>query len=98
MANKMIEMSEILRDNMTKDELIPAASLVVTLGVILAGGYLMSYLVKIEEENVQKTLGAKGLKVRCFIKFANVIFFILSNKILVCIRIQQSTWIRIRIH
>jgi DnaJ family protein C protein 16 len=64
MANKMIEMSEILRDNMTKDELIPAASLVVTLGVILAGGYLMSYLVKIEEENVQKTLGAKGLKVR----------------------------------
>jgi DnaJ family protein C protein 16 len=72
MANKMIEMSEILRDNMTKDELIPAASLVVTLGVILAGGYLMSYLVKIEEENVQKTLGAKGLKVRCFIKFVNV--------------------------
>ncbi len=65
-------MSEILRDNMTKDELIPAASLVVTLGVILAGGYLMSYLVKIEEENVQKTLGAKGLKVRCFIKLVNV--------------------------
>ena len=71
MANKMIEMSEILRDNMTKDELIPAASLVVTLGVILAGGYLMSYLVKIEEENVQKTLGAKGLKVRCFKMFVN---------------------------
>jgi len=62
-ANKMIEISEILRDNITKDELIPAASLVVTVGVILAGGYLMSYLVKLEEENVQKTLGAKGLKV-----------------------------------
>jgi len=62
-ANKMIEISEILRDNITKDELIPAASLVLTVGVILAGGYVMSYLVKIEEENVQKTLGAKGLKV-----------------------------------
>ena len=59
----MIEISEILRDNITKDELIPAASLVLTVGVIVAGGYVMSYLVKIEEENVQKTLGAKGLKV-----------------------------------
>lgn len=62
-ANKMIEISEILRDNITKDELIPAASLVMTVGIIIAGGYVMSYLVKIEEENVQKTLGAKGLKV-----------------------------------
>jgi len=62
-ANKMIEMSEILRENITKDELIPAASLVLTVGVIVAGGYLMSYLVKIEEESIQKTLGAKGLKV-----------------------------------
>ena len=59
----MIELSEILRDNITKDELSPAASLVVTVGVIVAGGYVMSYLVRIEEENVQKQLGAKGLKV-----------------------------------
>lgn len=62
-ASKMIEFSEILRDNITKDELIPAASLVLTVGVIIAGGYVMSYLVKIEEENVQKQLGARGLKV-----------------------------------
>ena len=34
-----------------------------TVGIIIAGGYVMSYLVKIEEENVQKQLGAKGLKV-----------------------------------
>lgn len=62
-ASKMIEMSEVLRDNITKDELIPAASLVLTVAVIIAGGYVMSYLVKIEEENVQKQLGARGLKV-----------------------------------
>jgi len=62
-ANKMIEFSEVLRDNITKDELIPAASLVLTVAVIIAGGYVMSYLVKIEEENVQKQLGARGLKV-----------------------------------
>ena len=49
-----------------QDELIPAASLVLTVGVIVAGGYLMSYLVKIEEESIQKTLGAKGLKVKVF--------------------------------
>ena len=29
-----------------------------TVGIIIAGGYAMSYLFKIEEENVQKTLGA----------------------------------------
>ena len=34
-----------------------------TVAVIIAGGYVMSYLVKIEEENVQKQLGARGLKV-----------------------------------
>ena len=62
-ANRMIELSEVLRDNITKDELIPAASLVLTVAVIIAGGYVMSYLVKIEEENVQKQLGARGLKV-----------------------------------
>jgi len=62
-ASRMIELSEVLRDNITKDELIPAASLVLTVAVIIAGGYVMSYLVKIEEENVQKQLGARGLKV-----------------------------------
>merc|ERR1711963_456099 len=46
-ANRMIELSEVLRDNITKDELIPAASLVLTVAVIIAGGYVMSYLVKI---------------------------------------------------
>ena len=63
MANRMIEISEILRDNITLDELLPAVSLVATVGVIIAGGYLMSYLVKLEEEKVQKQLGDKGLKV-----------------------------------
>ena len=63
LANRMIEISEILRDNVTMDELLPAASLVATVGVIIAGGYLMSYLVKLEEEKVQKQLGDKGLKV-----------------------------------
>jgi hypothetical protein len=59
----MIEMVELIRENITKDEILPAVSLVVTVGFIMIGGYVMSYLVKMEEESVQRQLGAKGLKV-----------------------------------
>ena len=59
-ANRMIEMVETLRESVTKDELLPAVSLVVTVVFIIAGGYVMNYLVKMEEESVQRTLGAKG--------------------------------------
>ena len=62
-ANRMLEVIEILRESVTKDELLPALSLVVTVGFILIGGYVMNYLVKMEEESVRKQLGAKGMKV-----------------------------------
>jgi len=62
----MIEMVELVRENITKDEILPAVSLVVTVGFIMIGGYVMSYLVKMEEESVQRQLGAKGLKVLHF--------------------------------
>lgn len=61
-ANRMIEMVEAMRDTITKDELLPAVSLVVTVGFIIIGGYVMSYLVKMEEESVQRQLGAKGTR------------------------------------
>ena len=59
-ANKIIELSEVRRDNLTKDELIPAARLVLTVTVIIAGGYVVSYLVKSKGVNVQKQLGLQG--------------------------------------
>ena len=34
-------------------------SLVVTIGFVIIGGYVMHYLVKMEEESVRKQLGAK---------------------------------------
>ena len=34
-------------------------SLVVTVGFVIIGGYVMHYLVKMEEESVRKQLGAK---------------------------------------
>ena len=62
-VNKIFEAMEALRENVTKDELLPAVSLVVTVGFVIIGGYVMNYLVKMEEESVRKQLGAKGLKV-----------------------------------
>jgi len=62
-VNRMFEALELIRENVTKDELLPALSLVVTVGFVIAGGYVMNYLVKMEEESVRKQLGAKGLKV-----------------------------------
>ena len=62
-ADKMIELVEFLRESVTKDELLAAVSLVATVCAVGAGGYVMHYLVKMEEESVQRRLGAKGLKV-----------------------------------
>lgn len=74
----MIEMCESVRESITKDELLPAVSLVVTVGFIIIGGYVMSYLVKMEEESVQRQLGAKGTLLKLAIKkennFANKVF------------------------
>jgi DnaJ family protein C protein 16 len=60
-------MSTIVRQPGFNRRIIPlyvsALSLVVTVGFILVGGYVMNYLVKMEEESVRKQLGAKGMKV-----------------------------------
>ncbi len=66
-SSKMIEVVEAIRENISVDEILPSVSLVATVIFILIGGYIMSYLVKMEEESVQRQLGAKGLKVRLHI-------------------------------
>ena len=62
-SNRMIQAVEAIRENITLDEFLPSVSLVATVIFILIVGYVMSYLVKMEEESVQRQLGAKGLKV-----------------------------------
>ena len=62
-ATKIFEAVESIHENITLDEILPSLSLVATVVFILVGGYIMSYLVKMEEESVRKQLGAKGLKV-----------------------------------
>jgi hypothetical protein len=59
-ASRMIEVVEFLRESVRKDDLMPAVSIVVTIGLIVIGGYIMNFLVKREEESVQRQLGAKG--------------------------------------
>ncbi len=63
-AGRMIEVAEFVRESVAYDDVVTAVSIVVTVGLVAAGGYVMRYLVKMEEESVQRKLGAKGLKVR----------------------------------
>ncbi|MPC13941.1 DnaJ subfamily C member 16 [Portunus trituberculatus] len=53
--NKLVSVQDYLRDNVTEDDLLPAVSILVTVLFIVAGGYIMSYLVRLEEERVAKS-------------------------------------------
>lgn len=41
-------------DNLGKEHILPVLSVVGTVAFIIGVGYLMSYLVRLEEENIQK--------------------------------------------
>lgn len=45
---------DYMYDNLGKEHILPALSVVGTVLFILGVGYLMSYLVRLEEENIQK--------------------------------------------
>ena len=59
----MIAAVEFLREIVSADDLWAAVSLVATVCAVGAVAYVMHYAVKMEEESVQRRLGAKGLKV-----------------------------------
>ncbi|KAK4305788.1 hypothetical protein Pmani_022334 [Petrolisthes manimaculis] len=50
--SKLVSVQDFLRDNVNQDDIVPAVSIMVTVIFIVAGGYVMSYLVKLEEERV----------------------------------------------
>ncbi|CAL4095406.1 unnamed protein product, partial [Meganyctiphanes norvegica] len=56
--NKLASVQDYLRENLTQDDVLPAVSILATILFIVAGGYLMSYLVKLEEGSVEG--GIKG--------------------------------------
>ncbi|XP_065351702.1 dnaJ homolog subfamily C member 16 isoform X2 [Cloeon dipterum] len=53
--NKIFVASEYLRDNVTKEQLLPALSVVGTVLFIVVAGYFMAYLVRLEEEKIAKS-------------------------------------------
>lgn len=52
--NKVLITFEYLGDNLGQEHILPAVSVLATVGFILAVGYFMSYLVKLEEEAINK--------------------------------------------
>lgn len=52
--NKFLLAYEYMTENLGQEHILPALSVVGTIAFILGAGYLMSYLVRIEEENIQK--------------------------------------------
>ncbi|XP_053688060.1 dnaJ homolog subfamily C member 16 isoform X2 [Sabethes cyaneus] len=52
--NKVLLAFEYMTENLGQEHILPALSVMGTVAFILAAGYLMSYLVRIEEENIQK--------------------------------------------
>ncbi|GAB0090549.1 DnaJ homolog subfamily C member 16 [Sergentomyia squamirostris] len=52
--NKILLTFEYLGDNLGREHILPALSVVGTVGFILGVGYLMAYLVRQEEENIKK--------------------------------------------
>lgn len=51
---KLLIAADFLRDNMTKDQLLPVLSVFATIFFIAILGYTMAYLMRLEEENIKK--------------------------------------------
>ncbi|CAG2065462.1 unnamed protein product, partial [Timema podura] len=51
---KLLVTADFLKDNVTRDQLLPVISVLATIIFIIVGGYVMTYLVRLEEENIQK--------------------------------------------
>ncbi|GFG31560.1 hypothetical protein Cfor_00470 [Coptotermes formosanus] len=50
---KLLQTAEFFRDNMTKDQLLPLLSIVATILFIVAGGYILSYVVMMSDDTGQ---------------------------------------------
>lgn len=58
--NKILLVFDFLSDNVGQEHILPALSVVGTIAFILVAGYLMSYLVRVEEENIQRKRNGAG--------------------------------------
>ncbi|KAJ1527591.1 hypothetical protein ONE63_007554 [Megalurothrips usitatus] len=54
MVNKLLLTADFLKESIGKDQILPAISVLGTILFIIGGGYLMAYLVRLEEESIGK--------------------------------------------
>lgn len=59
--NKMFLLFEYFAENLGREHILPVLSVFGTIGFIVAIGYLLAYLVRIEEEDIQKKQSTKNL-------------------------------------
>lgn len=59
--NKMFLLFEYFAENFGREHILPVLSVFGTIGFIVAIGYLLAYLVRIEEEDIQKKQSTKNL-------------------------------------
>lgn len=52
--NKVLLIFDYMNDNIGQEHILPVLSVIATVLFIVGVGYLMAYLVRVEEENVQK--------------------------------------------
>lgn len=58
--NKLRDTWEVLQDTITKDEFLPAVSLLITVALIAFGGYFMNYLLSIDDESSRQETSSGG--------------------------------------
>lgn len=56
----MLLLLEYFGDNLGREHVLPVLSVFGTIGFIVAIGYLLAYLVRIEEEDIQKKQSTKN--------------------------------------
>ncbi|XP_076359404.1 dnaJ homolog subfamily C member 16 l(3)80Fg isoform X2 [Tachypleus tridentatus] len=59
-VNRFIIMGDLLRDNISRQEVLPAISIVLSVAFVIIVGYVMSYLVQLEERNIQEKYRREG--------------------------------------
>ncbi|KAJ9586685.1 hypothetical protein L9F63_019723, partial [Diploptera punctata] len=58
--SKLLQTADFFKDNITRDQLLPLLSILATILFIIAGGYILSYIVRMEEENIKKQQYTNG--------------------------------------
>ncbi|XP_054716062.1 dnaJ homolog subfamily C member 16-like [Uloborus diversus] len=61
--NRMVLIGDVLWDNITRQEVLPAVSVILSIGFIILVGYIMTYLVQLEEQNIQEKYQREGKQV-----------------------------------